>query len=200
MMIKQSSMIFLTNLKALLLQLLKVQAGEGKTTLLDILGLLIEADNGSYLVDDQSMLQLKPRKLRDYYRKYFGFVFQDYGLILNETVAANLKIATRFLRLTRKQKYLLMLESLNKVGLNDSYYQMPAYKLSGGEQQRVALARLLLKKAEIILADEPTGSLDLQNGYQVMNILKSFAEHGSIVVMVTHSNQFDNYFDQIINI
>ncbi|MDN6900041.1 ATP-binding cassette domain-containing protein [Oenococcus sicerae] len=82
----------------------------------------------------------------------------------------------------------------------ESYYQMPAYKLSGGEQQRVALIRLLLKKAEIILADEPTGSLDLQNGYQVMNILKSFAEHGSIVVMVTHSNQFDSYFDQIINI
>ncbi|MDV7715863.1 ATP-binding cassette domain-containing protein [Oenococcus oeni] len=77
---------------------------------------------------------------------------------------------------------------------------MPVYELSGGQQQRVALARLLLKKTSIILADEPTGSLDRKNGEQVMDILSSFAKKGCIVITVTHSNQYDRYFDRIIHI
>lgn len=99
-----------------------------------------------------------------------------------------------------QRKKIESIKALIKVGLNQDYYQMPVYELSGGQQQRVALARLLLKKTSIILADEPTGSLDRKNGEQVMDILSSFAKKGCIVITVTHSNQYDRYFDRIIHI
>ncbi|AZZ60688.1 ABC transporter ATP-binding protein [Oenococcus sp. UCMA 16435] len=179
---------------------IKGPSGIGKTTLLDIIGLLIKPDDGEYFIDGVPMIGMKAKKLRIYYRKVFGFVFQDYGLMLDETVLENLKLSTKFLPFSNKRKKIESIKALIKVGLNQDYYQMPVYELSGGQQQRVALARLLLKKTSIILADEPTGSLDRKNGEQVMDILSSFAKKGCIVITVTHSNQYDRYFDRIIQI
>ncbi|QBO35102.1 ATP-binding cassette domain-containing protein [Periweissella cryptocerci] len=179
---------------------IKGASGTGKTTLLNMLGLLESADEGEYYLDGKLLKKLTPRVHRNLYRTTFSFVFQDYGLMLNESVQTNLSLATRFTKNKRhknKQAYLL---TLAKVGLSAEYLNMKAYELSGGEQQRVAIARLMLKPTKIILADEPTGSLDDTNARQMLSFLRQFAAEGKTVIMVTHSKNFDDYFDEIINL
>ncbi|WP_276797153.1 cell division ATP-binding protein FtsE [Ruminococcus champanellensis] len=154
-------------------------SGCGKTTLLHMIGGIEPVDSGDILVGDFNVA--KGKNLIHYYRHEVGFLFQNFALVERKTVAENLSMIRKDARSS-----LSMADALRRVGMEGKEKQM-VYSLSGGEQQRIALARLMMKQCSLILADEPTGSLDPNNAAQVMGILKSFSEMGKTVIMVTHA-------------
>lgn len=154
-------------------------SGYGKTTLLHMIGGIEPVDSGDILVGDFNVA--KGKNLMHYYRHEVGFLFQNFALVERKTVAENLGMIRKDARSS-----LSMADALQRVGMAGKEKQM-VYSLSGGEQQRIALARLMMKQCSLILADEPTGSLDPNNAAQVMEILKSFSEMGKTVIMVTHA-------------
>lgn len=154
-------------------------SGCGKTTLLHMIGGIEPVDSGDILVGDFNVA--KGKNLMHYYRHEVGFLFQNFALVERKTVAENLSMIRKDARSS-----LSMADALRRVGMAGKEKQM-VYSLSGGEQQRIALARLMMKQCSLILADEPTGSLDPNNAAQVMEILKSFSEMGKTVIMVTHA-------------
>ena len=154
-------------------------SGCGKTTLLHMIGGIEPVDSGDILVGDFNVA--KRKNLMHYYRHEVGFLFQNFALVERKTVAENLGMIRKDARSS-----LSMADALRRVGMEGKETQM-VYSLSGGEQQRIALARLMMKQCSLILADEPTGSLDPNNAAQVMEILKSFSEMGKTVIMVTHA-------------
>ena len=166
-------------------------SGRGKTTLLNIIGLIEPVDEGTLLIHGK---EYKSRRQKlEYYRNIVGFLFQNFALIENKTVWQNLNI----IKENSRSEYTIE-EVLEIVGLEDKI-ENKVYTLSGGEQQRIALARLFLKKCEIILADEPTGSLDARNAEIVMEILKELnEEQGKTVVMVTHDEKIREMAGRII--
>lgn len=168
------------------------KSGAGKTTLLNMIGGLEDADEGSIVVDGKDITQKKNR--RAYYRDKVGFLFQNFALIDNKTVKQNLELIA-----PKDRTDFTVAEVLSEVGL-EGYENKKVYTLSGGEQQRVALARLMLKKCSVILADEPTGSLDAANAKKVMDILKAMNTAGKTIVMVTHSEEIVNHAEHAIEI
>lgn len=158
------------------------ESGKGKTTILNMLGLLEKPDSGEIVIDGTSNLNRKEIMLIHRYK--FGFLFQNYALIENETVEANLKIALGHRKNIDKKS--AMKEALNFVNLSPNILKKKIYQLSGGEQQRVAIARLFLKKSDYVFADEPTGNLDVQNRDMVFELLQQLSEMGKAVVFVTH--------------
>ena len=154
-------------------------SGCGKTTLLHMIGGIEPVDSGDILVGDFNVA--KGKNLMHYYRHEVGFLFQNFALVERKTVAENLDMIRKDARSS-----LSMADALRRVGMAGKEKQM-VYSLSGGEQQRIALARLMMKQCSLILADEPTGSLDPNNAAQEMGILKSFSEMGKTVIMVTHA-------------
>lgn len=167
-------------------------SGCGKTTLMNIMSSLEPVDSGEIIVDGIDITKRK-NQLK-FLRDYVGFLFQNYGLIDNKTVAENLKIIG-----PHSRSDISMEDALKAVGLADKAKQY-IYTLSGGEQQRVALARLMYKKCNIIFADEPTGSLDKGNAVQVMEILKSLNNKGKTVIMVTHDISLVSYGTKVIKL
>lgn len=154
-------------------------SGCGKTTLLNMIGGLEKPDEGCITVDGlQWMNNFRTRKI--FYRDIVGFLFQNFALLENKTVRKNLSMIKKSGRTEISVK-----EALDRVGLAKEENKK-VYKLSGGEQQRVALARLMIKKCNLILADEPTGSLDRDNSKMVMEILHSLHKMGKTVIIVTH--------------
>lgn len=167
-------------------------SGCGKTTLMNIMSSLEPVDSGEIIVNGIDITKRK-NQLK-FLRDNVGFLFQNYGLIDNKTVEENLKIIG-----TKSRSDISMENALHAVGLADKMEQY-IYTLSGGEQQRVALARLMYKKCSIIFADEPTGSLDKGNAVQVMEILKSLNNQGKTVIMVTHDSSLVSYGTKIIEL
>lgn len=161
------------------------ESGAGKSTLLNIIGLLETADSGDIIIHNVKNPKLQKRSGSILLRNNIAYLFQNYGLIDNETVLENLMISLRFRQMTKKEKIKEAQKALENVGLS-GLGKKKVYKLSGGEQQRVALAKIMLKPCDIILADEPTGSLDNDNKHAVLNILKKFNEEGKTVIVVTH--------------
>ncbi len=153
-------------------------SGCGKTTLLNMIGGIEPADSGEIIVDDLNIT--KTKNLKTYFRQYVGFLFQNFALVENKTVEENLKMVR-----DQARSKVSMNEALDRVGMLGREKQK-VFSLSGGEQQRIALARLMMKQCRVVLADEPTGSLDRANAEQVMRILKSFSDMGKTVIMVTH--------------
>ncbi|HEO4727665.1 TPA: ABC transporter ATP-binding protein [Streptococcus agalactiae] len=168
------------------------KSGSGKTTLLNIIGGIEKVDSGEVLVDNQDIT--KEKNLLDYFRYTVGFLFQNFALIERETVYENLKLVKK-----RCRTDINIEEALEKVGLSDKKDQK-VYTLSGGEQQRVALARLLIKKCKLILADEPTGSLDRENANMVISILKEYQKMGKTVCLVTHDDYIKTLGDRVVNL
>ena len=154
------------------------ESGCGKTTLLNMIGGIEPIDSGEILVNGVNIT--KKRNLKRYYQTQVGFLFQNFALVERKTVAANLNLIQKTAR-----SGISMAEALQRVGMQGKEKQY-VYSLSGGEQQRIALARLMMKQCDLVLADEPTGSLDRKNAAQVMEILKAFTSMGKTVVMVTH--------------
>lgn len=168
------------------------ESGAGKTTLLNIIGLLEPIDSGELLINGKKYKRHKDK--RDFYMNEVGFLFQNFALIENKTVRQNLEIVKR-----NRQNHISIEESVRIVGLEDKL-DNKVYTLSGGEQQRVALARLFLKPCNIILADEPTGSLDKRNAYIVMDLLKALNNKGKTVIIVTHDEDIKKQVDRRIEL
>ena len=164
-------------------------SGAGKSTLLNILGGMDVATKGEYVLDSKSVTSFKEKDLQEFRRENIGFVFQFYNLLNNLTALENVEIAASLVKNPLDSK-----EVLNKVGLNDRMYNFPS-KLSGGEQQRIAIARSLLNEPDIILADEPTGNLDDETAEGIMNLLLNInREMGPAVIMVTHKRSIISKF------
>lgn len=174
-------------------------SGSGKSTLLNIIGLLEARDSGSIFINGFEVNTLSSSKVRDLLRNDIGYLFQNYGLIDNETVAYNLKLVMKYHNISKKEKEQLIGECLNEVGLNGFENNIIA-TLSGGEQQRIAIARLLLKNPSIILCDEPTGSLDQSNATKIMDLITSLRNDKRVIVIVTHDPDVAARCDHILEL
>lgn len=167
-------------------------SGCGKTTLLNMIGSLEVYDSGEILVDGE---EIKSRKAQQrYLREKVGFLFQNFALVEDKTVEENLLMIKK-----NNRSGISMDDALEKVGLSDTK-KSKVYTLSGGEQQRVALARLMIKKCDLILCDEPTGSLDRFNGEKIMSILKEMNEEGKTIILVTHDETYKKYGERMVEI
>ena len=163
-------------------------SGSGKSTLLNIIGRLEKIDSGNVLVDKQDIWKIKERT---FFKNTVGYVFQNYSLIENKTVYDNLKLIT-------KDKKTIT-DVLEKVGLSSDYLHQKIYELSGGQAQRVAIARMLMKPRKIILADEPTGALDGEIGKEIIRLLLNERDEDKYVIIATHDPAVYNEVDVIID-
>lgn len=168
-------------------------SGSGKSTLLNILGGMDRLTTGTFLFNQKEMSAVSDQELEEYRKKIVGFVFQFYNLVPSLTAYENIAIAAQ---LVNKEKYA---ESyLDKVGLTHRKDNFP-HQLSGGEMQRVSIARALAKNPELLLCDEPTGALDTKTGEAILNLLGEVAKvEQTAVVMVTHNPEFVKYADKVI--
>lgn len=167
-------------------------SGCGKTTLLNMMGSLEKVNSGSIIVDGVDIT--KKKNQRKYLLEKVGFLFQNFALVENMTIEENMKLIKNNCR-----SEISIDDALNTVGLLKKKKQK-IYSLSGGEQQRVALARLMIKKCKYIFADEPTGSLDRKNADLVFSILEQINANGKTVVMVTHDEIYKQKGKRIINL
>ncbi len=175
------------------------KSGSGKSTLLNMIGLLDLDYQGEILYDNINIKNLKENKQTEFIRNNINYLFQNYALIDNETVEQNLLLTLAYEKINKKEKLNKINTVLTKVGL-DNFNDKKIYTLSGGEQQRIALARTIIKKGNIILADEPTGNLDEENKNQVLNILKELKKLGKTIIIVTHDLSIANECDEIIKL
>lgn len=167
-------------------------SGCGKTTLLNMIGSLETIDNGQIIVDG---IDISLRKNQQkYLSQKVGFLFQNFALIEDKTVLDNLEIIKK-----SNRSDVSIDEALESVGLLDAKNKK-VYTLSGGEQQRIALARLMIKKCDLILCDEPTGSLDRNNGEKIMSIIWDMNKKGKTVILVTHDEKYKHDGGRIIEI
>lgn len=172
-------------------------SGTGKTTLLNIIGLLDNKYNGQLLCDGKDMKSLNKNEKTKFIRENVNYLFQNYALIDNSTVEDNLMLALYYSKASKIEKKTKIKYVLTKVGLAD-FEKKKIYMLSGGEQQRVALARVMLKRGKYILADEPTGNLDEENRNIVFSNLQELHENGFTVIIVTHDKYIANKCTDIL--
>ena len=172
-------------------------SGSGKTTLLNIIGGLDRYDSGDLIINGKSTKKFKATEWDSYRNNCVGFIFQSYNLISHISVLENVEMALTLSGYKRKNKKEKALEALEKVGLKDHAYKKPN-QLSGGQMQRVAIARSLVNDPDIILADEPTGALDSATSVQIMNLIREIAKD-KLVIMVTHNPELaKDYANRII--
>lgn len=175
------------------------KSGSGKTTVLNIIGMLEKPDEGIVKMFGEELPRMGSTKAKQLLRTRLSYLFQNYALIDNATVDENLDIPLLYSKKTKNDKKLLKIEALEKVGLKLSLKQK-IHELSGGEQQRVAIARILLKPCDLILADEPTGSLDTANRDEILNILKELNRSGKTIIIVTHDPDVSKSCSRIIEL
>ena len=161
------------------------KSGSGKSTLLNLLGLIDSDYSGRYEIFGQTNLAVNSAKSQIIIREHISYLFQNFALIDDETVEYNLMLALKYVKLSKKDKLKKLEEILERVGLSATLHQKVS-ELSGGEQQRIAVARAILKPSQLILADEPTGSLDPENRDLVLKFLLEMNREGETVIIVTH--------------
>jgi putative ABC transport system ATP-binding protein len=174
-------------------------SGAGKTTLLAILGMLDHDWSGEFEFLDESVHRLKPRDRIALNKAYIGFVFQQYHLLDDLTVAENLDLPLSYRDVPHKQRQALVADMLDRfqiVGKKDLY----PTQLSGGQQQLVAVARAVIGNPKLILADEPTGSLHSSQGRMIMDLLKRLNDEGTTIVQVTHNEQWAAYGNRVVEL
>lgn len=170
-------------------------SGAGKSTLLNLIGGMDAPSSGSLIVSGEDIAKYSSSKRTDYRRNDVGFVFQFYNLMPNLTAKENLELATEL-----KKDALDIEDTLRKVGLENRMDNFPS-QLSGGEQQRVSIARALAKNPKIILCDEPTGALDYETGKEILSLLSSAArKEGKTVIIVTHNSALKEMGDHLLKI
>ncbi|MCR5630047.1 ATP-binding cassette domain-containing protein [Eubacterium sp.] len=174
---------------------IKGESGKGKTTLLNIIGTL-ESFEGEYKLNGEDVDFEDKKKKRKYLKDDIGYLFQNYALIDDLSVYDNLVIVLD--KKDKENEKELLDNVLKKVGLDSSYLYKKIYTCSGGEQQRIAIARLMLKDCNIILADEPTGSLDEKNKEIVMNLICDLNREGKTVIMVSHDDEALSYCSDLM--
>lgn len=165
------------------------QSGSGKSTLLNAIGRLEKPTSGAITLDNRNIWDIKEKT---FFKRYLGYVFQNYALLDHQTVLDNLKIVNR----DRAQ----IKAVLEQVGLNQSYLKAKIFELSGGQAQRVAIARMALKEKKVILADEPTGALDDKTGSEIIDILLGMVSANTYVIIATHDPKVYSRVDEVIDI
>jgi len=170
-------------------------SGSGKTTLLNLLGLIETPDYGEISIDGIKNPNKKQKMLLR--RNLLGYIFQNYALVENDTVESNLKIALEYINSINKLEEIR--DALDYVNLS-GFEKKKIYELSGGEQQRVAIARVILKKCKYIFADEPTGNLDKENSDIIFKLLKQLNKNGCTIIYVTHDIALANSANWIITL
>jgi ABC-type lipoprotein export system ATPase subunit len=174
-------------------------SGAGKTTLLCILGMLDGVFDGEYYFMEHPVHQLNPKKRIELNKQYIGFVFQQYHLLDNLTVAENLDIPLSYRNVKASERSALVADALDRfqiVGKKDLY---PS-QLSGGQQQLVAVARAVIASPKLILADEPTGNLHTSQGKEIMELFKRLNQEGTTIIQVTHNENWAAYGNRIIKL
>ena len=174
-------------------------SGSGKSTLLNILGLLDTQDEGTYLLNKLPIENLDEKKAAQLRNKFLGFVFQSFNLIAYKNALENVALPLYYQGVAKKERLLMAMEYLEKVGLKDWASHLPN-ELSGGQKQRVAVARALVTKPKVVLADEPTGALDSTTTGEVMDLLKSIHREGMTLIVVTHEEDIAAQTDRIIRL
>lgn len=160
-------------------------SGKGKSTILNIIGMLDKPSSGNFTIKGLNNPLIEKAEGRKLLKQHISYLFQNYGLVENETIDYNLDMALRFKKLSSKQRVAEKEKALKRVNLEKNL-SAKVYSLSGGEQQRVAIAKVLLKDSDIILCDEPTGSLDIENRDGIIALLQKLNERGKTIVIVSH--------------
>lgn len=174
-------------------------SGSGKSTLLNCMGLLEKPTGGDILFDQRDLTRMRSGAARRFRRDHLGYLFQNYALVENATIAQNLDVALRARRRRGREARAAMSDALERVGLAGRERDRVS-RLSGGEQQRVALARLIVKQPSLVLADEPTGALDHGNTEIVVSLLRSMADGGACVVIATHDDWVRDQCDETVSV
>lgn len=164
------------------------ESGSGKSTLLSMMGALNTPTEGNYLVDDIEIYNLTRDQRADFRREFLGFVFQSFNLISYLTLAENVMLPLVTVKAKSSTKKTMAEEALDRVGLGELIDRLPS-QISGGEQERVAVARAIVNHPPILLADEPTGNLDSKTSGDIMGLLKNLNAEGMTIIMVTHSEE-----------
>ncbi len=174
-------------------------SGSGKTTLLHILALLLKPDSGKYIYNGENISDWTDEQQAIFRNQEIGIIVQNFALIENESVYANVNLPFNYThkKIKRKDRLNTIKETLQKVGMLDKMKEKVEV-LSGGEKQRVAIARALVMNPNLILADEPTGALDTENSNNIMNILLGLVKDGKTLIMVTHNEELASLCEQVI--
>ena len=174
-------------------------SGSGKSTLLNIVGLLDTHDQGAYYLNGQLIQGLNEKKAAILRNKFLGFVFQSFNLISYKTALENVALPLYYKGMNRKERLIIALDYLDKVGIKDWANHLPN-ELSGGQKQRVAIARALVTNPKVVLADEPTGALDSTTTDSVMDLLKDINNEGMTVFVITHEEEVANQTKRIVRL
>ncbi len=172
------------------------RSGSGKTTILNLISGFMKPKTGSVFVNDKNVSTLNKKEHRKFLKNEISYLVQDFALLEDETIYENLEFVFDG---SRKDKREIVQKTLEKVNISKDIDTL-VYTLSGGEQQRIALARIMLKKGDIILADEPTGNVDVENASIILGYLSDLAKAGKTVVVVTHDTNFIEMYDAVIYI
>ena len=175
------------------------ESGSGKSTLLSILGTLNSPTSGKLIVDDVDVYALGKDERADFRRESIGFVFQNFNLIPYLTLAENVMLPLATARDKRAKKRALALAALERVGLSQKATRLPS-QISGGEQERVAIARAIVGRPPIILADEPTGNLDTKTGSEIMGLINALNAEGMTIIMVTHNSYYAEFANRVLRV
>lgn len=174
-------------------------SGSGKTTLLNIIGCLDIFDQGKYELQGNHIHTASSDDLAKVRLNHIGFVFQQFNLIPRFSAARNVELPLIYKGTSRIQREKVVQKALKRVGLSERSQHTPT-QLSGGQQQRIAIARALVNQPDILVADEPTGSLDTQTGIEIMQLFQSLNQDGMTIVMVTHEEEIADYSKRIVRL
>src|SRR4051794_773652 len=174
-------------------------SGSGKSTLLNVIGMLDDADEGEYYFQDQGVHKLKEKQRSQLYKQYIGFVFQAYHLIDELTVYENIETPLLYQDVKSSERKAMVADILDRFQIVGKKDLFPS-QLSGGQQQLVGIARALIVKPKLILADEPTGNLNSKQGEEIMGLFTDLNKEGVTIIQVTHSEKNAGYGSRIINL
>ena len=175
------------------------ESGAGKSTLLSIVGAMNPPSSGKYVVDEIDVYHLGSEMRTDFRREFIGFVFQSFHLVPYLTVVENVMLPLTTVKVIKKKKRTLAEEALDQVGLAGKEDRLPS-QISGGEKERVAIARAIVNDPPVLLADEPTGNLDSTTTHEIMGLLQRLNREGTTILMVTHSQDCAAYAKRILQV
>jgi len=174
-------------------------SGSGKSTLLNVIGILDNYDEGDYFIDNKLIKNMSEKKAAWYRNQMIGFVFQSFNLINFKNAMENVALPLYYKGISRRKRNKIAMEYLERMGLTEWAEHLPS-ELSGGQKQRVAIARAMIAQPKIILADEPTGALDSQTSYEVMDVFSEVNNEGITVIIVTHEKDISERTHRVIEL